>query len=115
MTTAFFCLFLLLCFVLMHFMLLPITAYFYHPFSLIEASNVTVLALSSILSPTVKHGDFSQYLVRDLEERAIIASIGNCGKIRRSHSQIVNGIWSEIKLHEMEHLGHWIDMTNSKI
>ena len=52
---------------LMHFMLLPITAHFYHLFSLMEASKVTASALPSILSPTEKHGDFSQYLVRDLE------------------------------------------------
>lgn len=49
----------------MHFILLPITAHFYHLISLIEASKVTALALPSILSPTVKCGDFSQYLVRD--------------------------------------------------
>ena len=48
-------------------MLLPITAHFYHLFSLMEASKVTASALPSILSPTVKRGDFSQYLVRDLE------------------------------------------------
>ena len=48
-------------------MLLPITAHFYHLFSLMEASKVTASALTSILSPTVKRGDFSQYLVRDLE------------------------------------------------
>lgn len=48
-------------------MLLPITAHFYYLFSLIEASKVTASAHPSILSPTVKRGDFSQYLVRDVD------------------------------------------------
>lgn len=97
-----------------HFMLLPITDYFYHLCLLIEALDITALDLCSIPSPITKPGDFSQYLVRDLEYGSITASIGNCEKIR-SHSLIVNGIWCEIKVHEMEHLGHWMDVENRKI
>jgi hypothetical protein len=69
-----------------HFMLLPVTDYFYHLCLLMEALEVTAVDLCSILSPITKHGDFLQYLVRDMEYGSITASIGNCEKNQKSFS-----------------------------
>ena len=68
-------------------MLLPITDYFYHLCLLIEALEVTALDLCYILSSITKHGDFLQYLVRDMEYGSITASIGNREKEKQNKKQ----------------------------